>query len=116
VNVQLLGTQRFSSVLFMLFFGSLAMAPTIRSGEDPPASSSTLMPNIPLAFVHSSEFIKGLQRELKRAGHDPGEVDGKMGPSTRQALKRFQEAHGLSTTGEADIPTLTKLLGQSLQR
>jgi peptidoglycan hydrolase-like protein with peptidoglycan-binding domain len=92
------------------------MVPTTCSGEDRPASSTTLVPSMPPAFVQSSEFIKGLQRELKRAGHDPGEIDGKMGPSTKQALKRFQEAHRLSATGEADIPTLTKLLGQSLQR
>jgi membrane-bound lytic murein transglycosylase B len=62
------------------------------------------------------EFMKSLQRELKRAGYDPGRVDGKMGPSTRGALKRFQEAHGLSPSGDPDIPTLTKLLGQSLQQ
>ena len=110
------GTRRFSSALFMLLLGSLAMVPTTCSGEDRPASSTTLVPSMPPAFVQSSEFIKGLQRELKRAGHDPGEIDGKMGPSTKQALKRFQEAHRLSATGEADILTLTKLLGQSLQR
>ena len=64
----------------------------------------------------TSEFTKSLQRELKRLGHDPGVVDGKMGPSTRGALRRFQEAHGLSPTGDPDIPTLTKLLGQDLQQ
>jgi murein L,D-transpeptidase YcbB/YkuD len=62
----------------------------------------------------SSDFIKSLQRELKRAGYDPGETDGKMGPATRQALRRFQEAHGLAPTGDPDIPTLTKLLGKGL--
>jgi peptidoglycan hydrolase-like protein with peptidoglycan-binding domain len=110
------GTRRLASALLLLFLGSLAMALTIRSGTDPPASATMLTPSIPPAFVQSSEFIKGLQRELKRAGHDPGEIDGKIGPSTKQALKRFQEAHGLSATGEPDIPTLTKLLEQSLQR
>jgi peptidoglycan hydrolase-like protein with peptidoglycan-binding domain len=110
------GTRRLASALLLLFLGSLAMAPTTRSGADPPASATMLTPSIPPAFVQSSEFIKGLQRELKRAGHDPGEIDGKIGPSTKQALKRFQEAHGLSATGEPDIPTLTKLLEQSLQR
>jgi hypothetical protein len=62
----------------------------------------------------SSGFIKSLQHELKRAGYDPGVVDGKMGPSTRGALRRFQEAHGLSPTGDPDIPTLTKLIGEGL--
>jgi hypothetical protein len=31
-------------------------------------------------------------------------------------LKRFQEAHGLPPSGDADIPTLTKLLGKDLPR
>jgi peptidoglycan hydrolase-like protein with peptidoglycan-binding domain len=63
-----------------------------------------------------SDFIKSLQRELKRAGYDPGLVDGKMGRSTRRALRRFQEAHGLPPTGAPGIPTLTKLLAQSLSQ
>jgi peptidoglycan hydrolase-like protein with peptidoglycan-binding domain len=66
------------------------------------------------AQTPSSDFIKSLQRELKRAGYDPGVADGRMGPSTQRALKRFQEAHGLPPTGDPDIPTLTKLLGQGL--
>jgi len=64
----------------------------------------------------SSEFIRGGQRELKRAGYDPGIIDGKIGPSTRHAVTRFQEAHSLPITGEFDMPTLTKLLDHSLQR
>ena len=62
----------------------------------------------------SSDFIKSLQRELKRAGYDPGVPDGKMGRATREALRRFQEANGLPPTGNPDIPTLTKLLRQGL--
>jgi hypothetical protein len=64
----------------------------------------------------SSDFVKSLQRELKRAGYHPGVADGKMGPATQRALKRFQEDHGLPPSGDPDIPTLTKLLGQDLPR
>lgn len=66
------------------------------------------------ARTPTSDFIKSLQRELKRAGYNPGVVDGKMGPTTQQALRRFQEAHGLLPTGDPDIPTLTRLLGHDL--
>jgi peptidoglycan hydrolase-like protein with peptidoglycan-binding domain len=66
------------------------------------------------AQVPTSDFIRSLQRELKRAGYDPGIADGKLGPATQRALKRFQDAHGLPPTGDPDIPTLTKLLGQRL--
>jgi peptidoglycan hydrolase-like protein with peptidoglycan-binding domain len=70
----------------------------------------------PAAGVPASDFVKSLQRELKRAGYDPGAVDGKMGPTTRYALKQFQQAQGLPPTGTPDIPTLTRLLGRELPR
>jgi hypothetical protein len=69
-----------------------------------------------LFFIRSTDFLLGVQRELKYAGYDPGMMEGQQGPETIQALKRFQEAHGLSPRGELDIPTLTKLVKQSLQR
>ena len=64
--------------------------------------------------MSSSGFIKSLQHKLKRAGYDPGVTDGKMGPATRNALRRFQAANDLPPTGDPDIPTLTKLLSQGL--
>jgi lipoprotein-anchoring transpeptidase ErfK/SrfK len=42
---------------------------------------------------------------LDRLGFTPGVVDGKMGMSTVNALKGFQEARGLEVTGELDQPT-----------
>lgn len=78
------------------------------------AASAGALPQA--ARTPSSDFIKSLQRELKRAGYDPGAADGKMGPTTQRALRRFQEAQGLSPTGDPDIPTLTRLLGNDLLR
>jgi peptidoglycan hydrolase-like protein with peptidoglycan-binding domain len=71
-------------------------------------------PQAPIAAVPTSDFIKSLQRELRRAGYDPGVADGRMGPATQRALREFQVANGLPPTGTPDIPTLTKLLAQSL--
>lgn len=42
---------------------------------------------------------------LDRAGFMPGVVDGKMGMSTVNALKGFQEANGLEITGKLDDAT-----------
>src|SRR5688500_16246130 len=42
---------------------------------------------------------------LDRLGFTPGVIDGKMGVSTVNALKGFQEARGLQVTGELDQPT-----------
>ncbi len=42
---------------------------------------------------------------LDRLGFTPGVVDGKMGLSTVNAIKGFQEARGLTISGEFDEPT-----------
>ncbi|SNS88049.1 His-Xaa-Ser repeat protein HxsA [Azospirillum sp. RU38E] len=50
-----------------------------------------------------------VQVELFRLGFYKGTIDGKMGASTRQALKDFQNAEGLAATGTMDNATLAKL-------
>ena len=99
--------------LFITLLSVLALLKAQASGLPPVriASSGSHALN---AQTLPADFIKSLQRELKRAGYDPGIADGKMGPATQRALKRFQEAHGLPPTGDPDIPTLTKLLGKGL--
>jgi lipoprotein-anchoring transpeptidase ErfK/SrfK/predicted small lipoprotein YifL len=46
---------------------------------------------------------------LDRQGFGPGVVDGVMGMSTQNALRGFQEANGLDTTGKLDEATKAKL-------
>ena len=46
---------------------------------------------------------------LDRAGFMPGVVDGKMGMSTVNALRGFQEANGLTVNGQMDEATKRKL-------
>ena len=48
---------------------------------------------------------------LDRLGLTPGVVDGKMGLSTANAIKGFQEARGMDISGELDAPT-TRALAQ----
>jgi len=50
-----------------------------------------------------------LQVVLDRLGFSPGVVDGKMGLSTTYALKGFQEAKGLTVTGDWDEATKAAL-------
>jgi lipoprotein-anchoring transpeptidase ErfK/SrfK len=45
------------------------------------------------------------QVRLDRAGFAPGVIDGRKGMSFEQAVKGFQEARGLSVTGQIDQPT-----------
>ncbi len=46
-----------------------------------------------------------LQVVLDRTGFGPGVIDGKMGMSTENALRGFQEANGLEVTGQNDAAT-----------
>ena len=45
------------------------------------------------------EDVKVLQRALRRAGFDPGPVDGEFGPVTTAAVRDFQAARGLVVDG-----------------
>jgi lipoprotein-anchoring transpeptidase ErfK/SrfK len=49
--------------------------------------------------------IMQAQVVLDRQGFGPGVIDGKMGLSTENALKGFQEAHGMPVTGKLDPAT-----------
>jgi hypothetical protein len=50
-----------------------------------------------------------VQEALKAKGNDPGPIDGRMGPKTREALKSFQESNKLKATGRLDKETAEKL-------
>ena len=63
----------------------------------------------PPALAQQRADIKGVQQALAQAGHDPGAIDGVVGPKTSAALKAYQRAHGLSETGRPDEETLAKL-------
>jgi peptidoglycan hydrolase-like protein with peptidoglycan-binding domain len=56
----------------------------------------------------SEEEIRQVQIVLKQQGFDI-EVDGMLGPRTRQALIRFQQRQGLQATGQIDQRTKTAL-------
>lgn len=59
----------------------------------------------------SSTEIREVQTELSRAGFSV-EVDGVMGPRTRDALMAFQRQKGFQATGEIDSETMSALGGR----
>jgi peptidoglycan hydrolase-like protein with peptidoglycan-binding domain len=55
------------------------------------------------------EEVKQAQQALKDKGHDPGPVDGVMGPRTQAALRDFQKKEGIRESGRLDRETMSKL-------
>lgn len=53
--------------------------------------------------------IADVQAILQQQGYYTGEVDGLLGPLTRQALTAYQSDNGLYTTAAIDEPTLSSL-------
>ena len=82
---------------------SAAAAPT---GADAMASNDAGTETIP-----DSEARPMMQAQvvLDRLGFTPGVVDGKMGLSTENALKGFQESRGLTVSGQLDEATRQEL-------
>ena len=56
------------------------------------------------------EVVASVQGELQRLGYYRHAVDGKFGPLTRKALKRYQQDHRLPVTQSID-PTTVEALG-----
>jgi peptidoglycan hydrolase-like protein with peptidoglycan-binding domain len=56
-----------------------------------------------------STVVGSLQRLLAAAGEPPGPIDGRYGPLTERAVRRFQTAHGLRANGMAGPRTFALL-------
>jgi photosystem II stability/assembly factor-like uncharacterized protein len=61
------------------------------------------------AVLNATEIVAQAQEALKAAGYHLGEADGKPGPETTAALKKFQGDRHLPVTGKLDSITLAAL-------
>lgn len=80
---------------------ALGVAYLARAFEHGDAGMATGWPvdNPPISRPQSRE----LQEALARLGHDPGGVDGMIGPNTRRAIRAFQSATGRTPDGYAGL-------------
>jgi peptidoglycan hydrolase-like protein with peptidoglycan-binding domain len=53
--------------------------------------------------------VKKLQESLRDKGYYSGQVDGRMGPQTRDGIRKYQKAENLKVTGHVDTETAGKL-------
>jgi hypothetical protein len=80
-------------------------------GYDPAAEYYAY--DAPIYVGHAAEppdrVIASVQDELQQMGYYKGEVDGLLGPLTREALAAYQADQGLTATAVIDEPTLDSL-------
>src|SRR5215210_5563717 len=81
--------------------GALVAAFLVIAGPASAQSSagSVSAGGVTLAPGHVSQQVREWQRQLLRAGESPGPIDGRLGPLTAAAVRRFQDREGLATTG-----------------
>jgi peptidoglycan hydrolase-like protein with peptidoglycan-binding domain len=61
--------------------------------------------------------VRSAQMALRDKGHDPGPIDGVMGPRTSAAVREFQQKENLTVSGQLDAETRAKLMaGASTSR
>jgi hypothetical protein len=106
-----------------VFSGSQATpAPTPTGGTPTTAATTPVTPTQPTLAAPTATLkpgdqgagVKVLQRALAHLGYSPGTIDGQYGPSTVDAVTRFQRAGGLTADGILGPKTL-RALSQALK-
>ena len=90
-----------------------AQAPAATTQVQPQAASTQLALPPTGPYQPTAQEI---QTALKNAGFYAGEIDGKIGPKSKQAIEDFQKANGLKVDGKVGPKTwaaLSKFLTQS---
>jgi Putative peptidoglycan binding domain len=85
--------------------------PTVSSNVTTPAASSpkAQVPTTQLKPGDTGAQVKVLQKALTALGFSPGKADGDYGPSTQNAVERFQVSKGLGEDGIVGAQTLAAL-------
>jgi peptidoglycan hydrolase-like protein with peptidoglycan-binding domain len=94
-------------VVAILSFGAYAGQGQAQEQEQNPASSQQQMQIRNLSA--NTSVVRQVQQKLKDQGYTVGQIDGKWGPKTKDALSQFQQAQGLEATGDIDMDTLAAL-------
>src|SRR5690606_18815448 len=83
---------------------------TMRSGSSGMSDRSSGMSGSHYgASTADSQTVRQVQQALADKGHNPGPIDGIMGPRTRAALQDYQRKNDLSSASGLDQQTLDSL-------
>jgi peptidoglycan hydrolase-like protein with peptidoglycan-binding domain len=111
-----LGIATVPAVALVIFATVPLVLPSARLATDAIAQTRDLdMDAIPGL---TREGIRAVQQALQKRGFSPGPIDGVIGPLTTEAVRKFQDAYGMKTSGRVDNQTLyalgePQLAGQS---
>lgn len=79
-----------------------------------PAPATTPAPTpaptpVPTPTYQYRSEVEAAQKLLKQLGTDTGKIDGKLGPNTQAAVRKFQEKEGLPASGDVDSAVITAM-------
>src|SRR5262249_26363841 len=78
------------------------------------ANAGTVSPGTPRATnTVDPATVRAIQSELQREGYDVGVVDGRVGPRTRGAIRRYEQQNGLPVDGSPSRSLLNHMRSQS---
>lgn len=81
------------------------------AGSNTPAMSGTRSSQTGVNVTNDE--VRQVQQQLRDQGLYQGQIDGNLGPETKQALGKFQKKNGLNQTATLDQATMDKLLGNT---
>ncbi|MEK6327849.1 MAG: peptidoglycan-binding protein [Actinomycetota bacterium] len=97
-----------------LVFAASASAEAKGEPQGTRAEAGLIAPGSGYGEPNGSPSVRALQQRLVRAGERPGPVDGRFGPLTEAAVKRFQEGQGLAVDGIVGPVTAAALSSQAV--
>lgn len=65
--------------------------------------------NIPVQSAEAEALIGSVQVSLAKLGYKPGPINGRLGPSTSRAIRKFEADQGLPASGRISGPLISRL-------
>jgi peptidoglycan hydrolase-like protein with peptidoglycan-binding domain len=100
-------------LLTAIFAASLCLSAVAATAQNTntsaPAANANATKKRGPVFRATKEQIKQAQAILKQRGFYAGDATGKLDPTTRDGLKKYQGAEGLKVTGTLNAATLQKM-------
>lgn len=95
------------TALILALMGALAVSPAMARGMGEQRS------DVPHSQGQSAQIdqntARQVQQQLQNQGYDVGQVDGRWGNKSRQALLNFQRDQNIRATGRPDQQTMAAL-------